>query len=188
MNSGEFQESAGKIEELLGRANALADADARGIALELVQSFMDLQGAAITRVAEVLSESEAGRKVLLKLGRDPLVCGLLVLYGIHPVALEDRIKGAIEQVAPQLRKQSASVELIDVNETTVRIKLETTAHGCGSSPDAAKQLVEQAIREVAPEVIEIVAEGAPSTASGFVALNMIKPATKEERKYEESTA
>lgn len=188
MNSGEFQQSAGKIEELLERASALADADARATALELVQSFMDLQGAAITRVMEILIESgESGRSVLAKLGKDPVVCGLMVLYGVHPVTLADRVKGAIEQVTPQLRKNSASVELIDVTETAVRIKLETTAHGCGSSPDAAKQLVEQAIREAAPEIAEVIAEGAPSNATGFISVNMIKPATKEETKYEEST-
>lgn len=188
MNSGEFQQSAGKIEELLERASALTDADARATALELVQSFMDLQGAAVTRMVEILSESgESGRHALAKLGKDPVVCGLMVLYGVHPVALADRVKSAIEQVTPQLRKNSASVELIDVTETAVRIKLETTAHGCGSSPDAAKQLVEQAIREAAPEIADVIAEGAPSNSTGFISVNMIKPATKEETKYEEST-
>lgn len=187
MNSGEFQQSAAKIEELLERATALTDADARATALELVQSFMDLQGAAVTRIVEILSESgESGRSALAKLGKDPVVCGLMVLYGVHPMALEDRVKGAIEQVTPQLRKNSASVELIDVSESAVRIKLETTAHGCGSSPDAAKQLVEQAIREAAPEIAEVMVEGQPVNASGFISLNMIKPATKEETKYEES--
>lgn len=187
MNSGEFQQSAAKIEELLERATALADADARATALELVQSFMDLQGAAVTRIVEILSESgESGRSALAKLGKDPMVCGLMVLYGVHPMALEDRVKNAVEQVTPQLRKNSASVELIDVSESAVRIKLETTAHGCGSSPDAAKQLVEQAIREAAPEIAEVMVEGQPVNASGFISLNMIKPATKEETKNEES--
>ncbi|MGH9514401.1 MAG: NifU family protein [Terriglobales bacterium] len=187
MNSGEFQQSAAKIEELLERATALTDADARATALELVQSFMDLQGAAVTRVVGILSESgEAGRTALAKLGRDPMVCGLMVLYGVHPVALEDRVKGAIEQVTPQLRKNGASLELIEVSETAVHIKLETTAHGCGSSPDAAKQLVEQAIREAAPEIAEVIAEGAPSNSTRFISVNMIKPATKEETNYEKS--
>ena len=165
----------------------MTDADARATALELVQSFMDLQGAAVTRIVEILSESgESGRSALAGARQDPVVCGLMVLYGVHPMALEDRVKGAIEEVTPQLRKNSASVELIDVSESAVRIKLETTAHGCGSSPDAAKQLVEQAIREAAPEIAEVMVEGQPVNASGFISLNMIKPATKEETKYEES--
>jgi Fe-S cluster biogenesis protein NfuA len=189
MNSSEFQQSAGKIEELLERVNALSDVDARATALELVQSFMDLQGAAITRVVEILSESgESGRNALAKLGKDPIVCGLMVLYGVHPVALEDRVKGAIEKLAPQLRKQSASAEVIDFSDAIVRVKIESTGHGCGSSPDAIKQSVEQAIREAAPEVAEVFAEGVSSTASGFIAVDMIKPANKEERHYEESTA
>jgi Fe-S cluster biogenesis protein NfuA len=188
MNSGEFQHSAAKIEELLERATGLTDPGARATALELVQSFMDLQGAAVARIVDILSESgESGRNALAKLGKDPMVCGLMVLYGVHPVALEDRVKGAIEQVAPQLRKNSANVELVDVTESAVHIKIETTAQGCGSSPDAAKQLVEQAIRGAAPEIAEVIAEGSPSNSTGFISLNMIKPATKkEETKYEES--
>lgn len=188
MNSSEFQDRAGKIEKLLERVTALGDGDARSTALELVQSFMDLQGAAITHVMEILSDcGDTGRNALAKLGKDPLVCGLMVLYGIHPVALEDRVKGAIEQVTPQLRKNSASVELLNVSESLVRIKLEISSHGCGSSPNAAKQLVEQAIREAAPEIAEVIADGAPSNSAGFISVNMIKPATKEETKYEEST-
>ncbi|MCU1269394.1 MAG: NifU-like domain protein [Acidobacteriaceae bacterium] len=188
MNSGEFQEQATKVEQMVERVTAIEDESARATALELMQALMDLHGAGFSRIVEVLTESEAGRSALAKLGSDPLICGLLVLYGVHPLALEGRVKSAIEKVSPQLRKQSASVELIDISDTVVRVKIESSGHGCGSSTDSIKQVVEQTIREVAPEVVEIVAEGVTSSASGFVPVNMIQPSPKEEKKYEESTA
>jgi Fe-S cluster biogenesis protein NfuA len=187
MNNGEFQAHTEQIERLVQRVSGLADDGARSTALELLQSLMDLHGAVMSRIVEVLTESgDAGRNSLAKLGNDPLICGLMVLYGIHPVPLADRVARAIEKVSPQLRKQSGTVELLGISDAVVRVKIQTSGNGCGSSPDALKVIVEQAILEAAPDVVQVVAEGVPS--SGFVPLNMIQPATKEENKYEESAA
>ncbi len=189
MTSGEFQEHAEQVERLVQRVNELPDEDARTAALELMQSVMDLHGAALARVVEVLGDSgESGRNSLANLGSDPLICGLMVLYGVHPVALEDRVKRAIEKVRPQLHKQSGEVELLEVNDNLVRVSIQSSGNGCHSSPDALKSAVELAIREAAPEVIDIVAEGVASSAAGFVPLTMIQPALKEENRYEESPA
>lgn len=189
MNTTEFQAQTEQINRLVQRVTELADEDARTTALELLQSLMDLHGAVMSRVVEVLSESgEAGRKSLAKLSNDPWVCGLLVLYGVHPFALEERIASAVEKVRSQLRKQGGSVELLSVVDQVVRIRIESSGHGCGSSSDAFEHVVEQAILEAAPEVIEVIAEGAPLSAPGFVPVTMIQPVTKEEKKYEESAA
>ncbi len=176
MNNAEFQAHTEEIEQLVERVGMLEDEHARNSALELLQSVMDLQGAVLSRIVEVLSASgEAGRNSLAKLGNDPLVCGQLVLFGIHPVALEDRVAKALESAAPQLRKQGGTVDLVSVDDAVVKVKIQGSGHGCGSSSDAIKAIVEQAIFEAAPEVIEVVADGAPSSAAGFVPLNMLQP-------------
>jgi Fe-S cluster biogenesis protein NfuA len=189
MNNSEFQAHTEKIEQLVERVNGLPDADARTAALELLQSLMDLHGAVLARMVEVMGEAgEPGRALLADLGSDPLICGLLVLYGVHPADMETRVTRALEKIRPRLKKQGGEVELIGVADTVVRVKIQSSGQGCGSSPDALKQTVEQAIREAAPEVVEIVAEGGASANSGFVPLNMIQPATKEGKAYEESAA
>jgi Fe-S cluster biogenesis protein NfuA len=190
MNNGEFQAHAERIERLVEQVTALPDEDARNKSLELLQSLMDLHGEASARIVELLSEGgEAGRSSLTKLGKDPLICGLLVLYGVHPVPLEARVAEAVEKVGPQLRKLSGSVELLGIADAVVRVKIESSGHGCGSSPDKVKLAIEQAILEAAPEVVEVIAEGLPTSASGFVPINMVQAATqKEEKAYEESTA
>lgn len=189
MNQSEFQAHAEEIERLVGSVSELADDDARTKALALLQSLMDLHGAVLSRIVEVLSNAgEAGRTSLAKLGSDPAVCGLMVLYGVHPVVLEDRVKRGIEKARVELRKQGGSVELIGIVGEVVRVKIEGAGHGCGSSPDAFKQTIEQNILEAAPEIVEVIAEGLPASTSGFVPLNMIQPAIKEETSYEESAA
>ncbi len=189
MNNDEFQARTEQIDRLVQRVTAFTDDDARTTSLELLQSMMDLHGAAMARIVELLSESgEAGRSSLAKLGSDPLICGLLVLYGIHPVALEERVSRAIEKVRPQLQKHGGSVELLEVADEVVRVKIQSSGNGCGSSADTLKSTVEQAILEAAPEIVAISVEADEPAASGFVPLNMIQPVSKEEMKYEKSAA
>ena len=40
----------------------------------------------------------------------------MVLYGVHPVSLQDRVDGAVEKVRPQVQKQGGKVELLDVGD------------------------------------------------------------------------
>jgi Fe-S cluster biogenesis protein NfuA len=176
MTSSEFQAYAEQIERAVQRVNELQQEDSRTAALELMQAVMDLHGAALSRFVELLIEAgDAGRNSLAALGSDPLLCGLMVLYGVHPLSLEERVTRAIERVRPQVQKQGGKVELLDVNDSQVRVSIHSSGNGCHSSPDALQSTVEQAIREAAPEVIEIVAEGVASSAAGFVPVNMIQP-------------
>lgn len=189
MNNDEFQAHTEQIERLVEQVNAIRDDDARATALDLLQALMDLHGAALSRLVEVLGEAgEAGRKALAKLGDDPLVCGLMVLYGVHPVALDERVRAAIEKVRPQVHKQGGKVELLELSESSVRVSIHSSGNGCHSSPDALKLMVEQAIREAAPEIVDVIADGVASSTSGFIPLNKIQPVIGEEKRYEESPA
>jgi Fe-S cluster biogenesis protein NfuA len=107
---------------------------------------------------------------------------------VHPVALEDRIARAVEDVRPKLQKHGGSAELIGIADAVVRVKIQSSGHGCGSSADALKGTVEQAILEAAPEVVEVVVEGLPAPVAGFVPVNLIQPAMREGENYEKSTA
>jgi len=185
MDNNEFQAHTEQVEKLLQRANALTDENARATALELLQAVMDLHAPAMSRIVELLSGSEADRASLSKLATDPLICGLLVLYGIHPTPLEQRVADAIEKLRPGLQKQGAGVEVLRIGDDGIRVKVETRAHGLAASPEKIRQALEQAILEVAPEVAHLTIEGV--APSGFVPLNQIQTVTKE-KAYEESTA
>jgi Fe-S cluster biogenesis protein NfuA len=183
MDNNDFQARTQQVERLLQRVNALADENARATALELLQAVMDLHGAAMSRIVELLSGSEAYRAPLLRLATDPLVCGLLVLYGIHPMALSERMAQAIDKLRPQLQKHGASVELLEIADDAVRVKVQTRAPGLAAALEKITQAVEQSILEAAPEVTRVSIEGV--APSGFVPLNQLQTVTKE-KAYEES--
>jgi NifU-like domain len=185
MDNNEFQAHTQQVEKLVRRVNELPDKNARATALELLRSVMDFHGATLSRIVELLSESETHRASLSKLATDPLICGLLVLYGIHPLPLEQRVAEAIEKLRVQLQKQGAGVELLVIGDDGIRVKVQTSAHGLAASPGKIRQAVEQAILGAAPEVTHLSIEGVAPT--GFVPLDQIQTVSKE-KAYEESTA
>ncbi|HEV2402035.1 MAG TPA: NifU family protein [Candidatus Sulfotelmatobacter sp.] len=178
MNNGEFQQHTAKIEQLLQQVNTLGDECARSTAVGLMQTLMDLHGAALSRVVEMLSDSgNSGRNALTKISEDPLICGLLVLYGIHPLPLQERVLLAIQRVNPQLQKLGTTLELTGIDENAVRLLLRG-ARLDAHSATSARTKIEQAVREAAPEIAEVAIDGMPD--SGFVPLTMIQPAVKYE--------
>jgi hypothetical protein len=172
MNNSEFEAYTQRIERALDEVNTLADDRARGSATALIEALMDLHGAAMARIVELLSES---RESLAKLADDPLICGMLVLYGVHPLSLEDRIERTVEKLRAKLQKQGTSLELVSTDNNVVRIKIQNSQPGAQAN-GAVQSAIEQAIREAAPEVVEIAIAGLQP--SGFVPLNMIQPAMR----------
>jgi len=76
----EFEKRLQSIEGLLGKIESTADPSLRADVQELVQAVMDLHGAGIERMLEVIRASgEGADHVIHKLGRDELVASLLVL-------------------------------------------------------------------------------------------------------------
>ena len=75
---------------------------------------------------------------------------------------------------PQLRKQGCEVELLGVNDGTIRLRVETGSHTCGSTGKTVQATLEGAIYDAAPDLASLVIEGfEEKPASGFVALDKL---------------
>ena len=149
-----------RIEELLEQVEQLPDAAARDTALELVQGLLDLYGEGLTRIVGHVAQADDGT-LAEALAGDELVAHLLLLHGLHPVPLEQRVRGALDEVRPYLEAHSGNVELLGIDAGVVRLQLQGSCSGCPSSAVTLKHAVEEAIHKAAPDVTEIVAEDAP---------------------------
>jgi Fe-S cluster biogenesis protein NfuA len=168
----ELKQRIQRIEELVGKIDAIADPMARADAHELVQSLMDLHGAGIERMLETMADAgEPGLRIIDRLAENKLVASLLLLYGLHPLDLEARVAQALDTVRPYLRSQGGSVELLGLEEGVLRLRLSGGGQGCGSSADALKSAVEEAIYEAAPDLAGLRVERAePQSLAGLVQL------------------
>jgi Fe-S cluster biogenesis protein NfuA len=155
----QFRERMGRIEGLLREIEGFADPGARETAREVVQALMDLHGAGLGAMMELAhGAGEAGRSLIDAFGRDDLISSLLLLYGLHPVGLEARVRAALEKVGPVLRAHHGGVELLDTREGVVRLRLTGRCDGSPTSPAILKQAVEEAVFEAAPDAAAVEVE------------------------------
>ncbi len=160
----EFQKSLQRIEDLISTIEASADPHMRAGAVELMQCLMELNGGGIERILSIVFESGlAGGELIDEIARDEEVESLLLLYGLHPLNIEERVMQALDKVRPELKSHGADVELLSAGDGVVRLRLHTSGGGCGSTAATLKLAVEEAIYEKAPDLVALEVEGAVET-------------------------
>jgi Fe-S cluster biogenesis protein NfuA len=174
-DSRDFREDMQRIGNLVQEIESSADPAVRAITKTLMQSLMDLHGAAIEKALDIVADSgEQGMAIIDRLGRDPLVSSVLILYGLHPEDLEARTVKAVDKVRPQLRKQGCEVELVSVSDGVIRLRVETGSHTCGSTAKTLQATLEGTMYDAAPDLTSLVIEGfEEKPASGFVGLDKL---------------
>jgi len=171
----DFREEMQRIGGLVQEVESISDPAVRSATRNLVQSLMDLHGAALARALEIVADAgEPGMSIIDRLGRDSLVSSVLILYGLHPEDLESRVVKAVDKIRPQLRKQGCEVELLAVNDGAIHLRVETGSHTCGSTAKTVQATLEGAMYDAAPDLTSLVIEGLEEKpASGFVALDKL---------------
>lgn len=161
--------SGERIERLL-EASASAGPMARERAEELVRLLGDLYGAGIERILDIVhTAGSLSDEVLESLADDELVSSLLLVHGLHPYAVEDRIDRALTKVRPYLGSHGGDVEFIEVtDEGVARLRLLGSCDGCASSSVTLSLAVEGAITAAAPEVVSIEVVETPATSTSSV--------------------
>lgn len=169
-----LREVGSQIESLLDEVRSVPDIAMREKVEELVRLLVELYGAGLERILEIVAADETtGLKLIDRLAEDELVASLLVLHGLHPVDLETRIHQALEKVRPYLGSHAGGVEFLGVDDAgVVRLRLEGSCHGCPSSTVTVKLAIERAIEEAAPEVTSVEVEGV--TAPPVISLDSLR--------------
>ena len=174
-------------ENLLGsageRISSLLDAlgsggpVARDRAEELVRQVTELYGAGLERILQLLDrQGVLSPATVSALTSDPLVSGLLLIHGLHPVDLPGRVAGALDSVRPYLGSHGGDVELLGISEEgVVRLRLLGSCQGCPSSSVTLKLAVEDAIETAAPEVTAIeVEEASPAAVPALIPVGALR--------------
>jgi len=185
----EFQTRISRIEELIQAIDGIADEKSRGQARELVEALLQLQGAGLERLMELIYDSgPEGQAIIDRVGEDELVSSLLLVHGLHPVDLESRVRGAIEKVGPRLAQHGGSVEFLSVSrEGALRLRLAGNCHGCPSSILTLKFSIEEAIYAAAPDITSLEVEGA-TTLEPALSANVANGAAPVAPKFTECPA
>lgn len=149
-----FGQRLKRIETLLHQLQATDDPAVQAGAEELVQVLMELHGTGLERMLDCIWETgEAGERIIHDvLPADDLIGSLLILHGLHPMSLEVRVQQALEKVRPYLQSHGGDVDVLEIRDGVVRLRLEGSCKSCQASTMTLQYAVEDAIYEAAPEV------------------------------------
>ena len=170
----EFQLKVQRLGALVGELEHASAAGSNIAARELVQLLMEVHGAGIERIMEIIFESgDSGEAIIARLGSDPITRSLLLLYSLHPDPLETRVATALENARTRLRKLGGEAELIAIHDGAVEVRLRGPEHSCGSTANNLRSVLEECVYELAPDVTSLTVLSPESESTGFVALEAL---------------
>ena len=174
-NTTEFHLRVQQLGKLVAELERMPDSALKVAAGELVHLLMEVHGTGIERMMEIVFDSQAGGpETIDKLGADPIVRSLLLLYSLHPENLETRVRKSLQVLRPRLRKLNYGVELISVEDGAVHLRVVSTGHACGSTTENVRLMLEKGVYEYAPDVTSLVIAGLEEPpSSGFVTLQSL---------------
>lgn len=152
--------SAGERIQALIEACAADTPAAQTRAEQLVREVVDLYGAALVRVMAAVDDPALADR----LAADDLIGSLLLVHGVHPQDLTERVTRALDGVRPYLGSHGGDVELLGIADGVVRLAFSGSCKSCPSSSVTLELAVEDAVRTAAPEIdsVEAVATGSES--------------------------
>jgi hypothetical protein len=168
----DFQEKLRRLGTLVGELDQMPGGGSKVAARELIQLLMEVHGAGLERMMEIMFDA-GGATVIDRLGEDPIVRHLLLLYSLHPEDVDSRVARAIEGARARLRKFDAEVDLASIREGAVRLNLRTSGHECGSTTKNLKAIVEEAMYEHAPDLVSLTIIVPEEEASSFVSIQSL---------------
>jgi len=71
--------------------------------------------------------------------------------------MKDRVQDALAKIRPALQADGGDVELIEVTDSTVKIKLQGACGGCPMAAMTLKHGIERVLKEKVPEIKEVIA-------------------------------
>jgi Fe-S cluster biogenesis protein NfuA/nitrite reductase/ring-hydroxylating ferredoxin subunit len=168
--------ASGERIEVLLEAASTGGRVARERAEELVRLVVDLYGAGLERLLEIVHE--AGRlddDLLDRLAADDLVASLLAVHGLHPDGVETRVARALDGVRPYLGSHGGDVQFLGLTDAgAVRLQMLGSCDGCPSSSVTLTLAVETAVLAAAPEVTGIEVVEAPAAGRAVIPVSALR--------------
>ena len=156
-----------RVQVLTARLDEVEDLGTRMLAEELASSIVGLYGEGIERIFAVLArEGISAAEARDELVRDGVVASLMLIHGIYPVPLEDRVVEALDSVRPYMESHGGDVEFVGVEDGVAHLRLSGHCKGCAASASTLELAIEKALEDFAPDLLGLEVEGVVSPAEG----------------------
>ena len=148
------RELAKRLQELIEQIQQQPAPAARALLNECLQTMLALYGDGLERIlGHVKGAGAEGQQLLNKILHDSAVSGLLLIHGLHPLDLENRLRQALESVRPYMQSHGGNIELLSLENDVARVKLAGTCKTCPSSIITLQLAVKRAVEEACPDLL-----------------------------------
>jgi hypothetical protein len=137
----EVRDLVERLETLLARMEQ-ATGPVADLAARTVEALVTVYGTALGRVMALAGGTPLASSVL----DDELLRHLLLLHGLHPEPVEERIRRALGELRPHL----ADVDLDGIEDGVARLRWSRGGRGCSAS--AEERAIADAVLAAAPEL------------------------------------
>ena len=125
--------------------------------------MLELYGEGLERIVHAL---EAAPEVRDGLAQDGVVASLLLIHGLYPVPLAERVEAALESVRPYMESHGGGVELVGLEGGVAHLRLRGSCDGCPASASTLELAIREALDEAAPDLDGIEVEGVVEAEAG----------------------
>jgi hypothetical protein len=153
-------DTALRIGELAAVLDGGDEALAKDAARELVRLVLEMHGAGLARIVQMLSGAgAAGAALVAAMTVDPATRSLLLLYGLHPDPLEQRARRAVDTLRAELGVHDLAIELVQATEALVTLRLRARSGRHRPAAAELRRQIEGVLFEHVPETARVEIDG-----------------------------
>lgn len=151
-----LEQSLARLEKLTATLESIPDATGREAARELLALLLDLHARSLARLSTIIAASDDGAAILDKIVDDRDLRAILLLHGLHPQSVENRLLDVIVRMQPQWSARGLHVSLMSASKAFAMVQLQR--NGVAEPSDQLRLEIENALTDAAPDLDDILIE------------------------------
>ena len=176
--NSDLQQLAERVDRSIAEVRTLDDAS-QVKAMAMKSAIEEFHKLGLTKIVQRLKNDPRGKELLLELAEDPTVYALFSMHNLVRADLRTRVARVIEMVRPYMQSHGGDVELVEVAQDTVFLRLTGSCNGCSMSAVTLRNGVEEALQQHVPEIQKIEVISA-EPANNLVPVEALRGVAKEE--------
>ncbi len=145
----EFQAAVRQLDALVQAFETIPFPEVREMAFDLLQAVDTVHRAGLGRLVALL-HAQGQAELLERAAQDPLIHTLFLLYDLVPSDELTTVETALDMVRPYIHGHGGAVEVLEVTEGVVHLRLSGACEGCSGAATTLKRGVEEALRKHVP--------------------------------------
>jgi Fe-S cluster biogenesis protein NfuA len=161
----EFHSALHRLDELVREFEIYPSEEVKGKVFELLGEVDQVHRAGLSHLIAYLRQ--AGHAEWIETAaRDPVVRTLFLLYDLLPGDTLFQAETAIEKVRPYLQSHGGGIEILNVTDGVVTLRLLGNCRGCPAFQQTLQNKIRAVLEEEVPGFVDLIVDPTQATAEG----------------------